>query len=286
MLLWGVVMYESKDLLSIGEMSILSRIPIKILRYFDKTGTVKPAFIDPVTQYRFYSKSQLPFILVVRELRLSGHSLADIRKISRITEVGQYAALLDEKLAQIEKQKKKLQNFQQQYASWKKYIEYLTNTQYRNISVKHIPSRTVLFTRSRSKYEHFALNVRIAEIHHLMHDNNLYNKGPLMAVLHNNDQSLNQEDADIEVCIEVLSPKPFNYPFIKEIPAGLYASVFHQGSFESLITEIYPELQNWIKGHHYQATGPAVQVYLWAAGMGQFPEKLVTEVQIPVKIID
>lgn len=277
-------MYDSKDLLSIGEMAKLCRITVKTLRYFDKTGTVKPAYIDPITQYRYYSKTQLPFILVVREFRLLGHSLADIRKISEFTEVDQYAALLDEKLVQIEKQMKKLQKSQQQYASWKKYIEYLKNIQYGNILVKYISPRTVLFTRYRSKYEHFALNVRIAEINLLMYDNNLYHKGPLMAVLHDGDQILNPVDADIEVGIEVLSPKPFNYPFIKEIPAGLYASVIHQGTFETLITEIYPVLRNWIKEHHYQATGPAIQVYLWAAEMGQLPEKLVTEVQIPVKI--
>lgn len=279
-------MDDSKDLLSIGEMAQLCRIPIKTLRYFDKTGTVKPAYVDPVTQYRYYSKLQLPLILVVRELKLSGHSLADIRKITEITEMDQYAAILDEKLIQIEKQIKKLEKFQQQYASWKRYMEYLKNTPYDNISVKHISSRTVLFTRFRSKYEYFSINVRFAELHLLMHDNNLFNNGPVMAVFHEGDHILNFADTDIEISIEVLSPRPLNYPFIKEFPAGLYASVIHQGRFETLMTEIYPVLRNWISEHDYQATGPAIQVYIWPDRMGQLPEKLVTEVQIPVKICE
>ncbi len=280
-------MYDSKDLLSIGEMAKLCRIPIKTLRYFDKTRTVKPAYIDPVTQYRYYAKTQLPFVLAVRDLRLSGHSLAEIRKISsEITGVNQFAAHVDQKLVQIEKQIKKLQKYQQQYTSWKAYLNCLKNTQYDHISVKHIPPRTVLFTRSRSEYEHFALNVRIAELQFLMHDNNLYNNGPLLAVLHDADQIFNPEGADIEVGMEISSPKTFNYPFVKEIPGGLYASVIHQGSLETLREEIYPVLRAWIKKNNYQATGPAIQVCLWADAMGQVPEKMVAEVQIPVKIYE
>lgn len=278
---------NSKDLLSIGEMSKLCRIPVKTLRYFDKTGTVKPAYIDPITQYRYYSKVQLPYILVVRELRLSGISLAEIRKTSEIIEsndVDQYAALFDKRLARIEEQIRKLQKLQQQFASWKKSFEYRRNIQFENISVKNISPRTVVFTRFRSKYELFALNVRFAEISHLIHDNNLNHKGPQMAVLHDSDQILNPLDTEIEVGIEILPPKSFNYPFIKEIPGGLYASVIHQGSLETVMNKIVPALHSWIKEHHYQVTGLAIQVYLWVDGMGQFPEKLVTEVQIPVKI--
>lgn len=282
----GCIMYDFNDLLSIGEMAKLCRLSIKTLRYFDKTGTVKPAYIDPATQYRYYSKTQLPFILVVRELRLAGYSLADIRKISEITEINQYAAVLDEKLVQIEMQMKKLQKFKQQYTSWKKYLDYLKNTQYDSISVKYLSPRTVLFTRFQSEYEYFALSARIADIHLLMHDNNLYNNGPIMAVFHDNDRNFDPLDADIEIGIEVLSPKPLNYPFIKEIPSGLYASVIHQGRFETLMTEIYPVLHNWIKEHHYQAAGPAIQVYLWPNRFGQHPENLITEVQIPVKTSD
>lgn len=103
-----------------------------------------------------------------------------------------------------------------------------------------------------------------------------------MAVLHDGEQISSDLDADIEAGIEVLPP-PCNYPFVKEIPGGFYASVVHQGSLETVMNETVPALRNWIKEHHYQATGPAIQAYLWVDGMGQLPEKLVTEVQIPVK---
>lgn len=136
---------DSKDLLSIGEMAKLCRIPVKTLRYLDKTGTVKPAYIDPITQYRYYSKLQLPYILVVRELKLSGISLADIRKISEITDMDQYAAVLDKRVAWIAEQIKRLQKLQQQFASWKKSFEYRRNIQFENISVKYIAQNRVIY---------------------------------------------------------------------------------------------------------------------------------------------
>ena len=278
-------MDDSKDLLSIGEMAKLCRIPVKTLRYLDKKGTVKPAYVDPATQYRYYSKIQLPFIMIVKELRALGHSLNDIQKFSQIVDVEEKnIVLVDEKLAKIAKQMEKLEKARQQHLAYKAFFEYLKNIQYDNIAVKYIPSRTVLFTRSRSKYELFAVHVRYTELNHLMHENNLYHKGPLMAVYHDDYLDFNPADADIEVAIEVLPQKPVNYSIIKEIPAGLYASVIHKGRFETLMTEVYPVLYSWIKEHNYQAAGMAIQLYLWYAPMGQIPENLITEVQIPVKI--
>lgn len=45
--------------LSIGELSKLKSVSIKSLRYYDKIGILKPAYINPETGYRYYSQDQL-----------------------------------------------------------------------------------------------------------------------------------------------------------------------------------------------------------------------------------
>ncbi len=44
----------------IGDFSKLSQISIKALRLYDQMGLLKPMQIDPFTNYRYYSASQLP----------------------------------------------------------------------------------------------------------------------------------------------------------------------------------------------------------------------------------
>lgn len=45
--------------LSIGKVSKLKNISIKSLRYYDRIGILKPAFVNSRTNYRYYTKEQL-----------------------------------------------------------------------------------------------------------------------------------------------------------------------------------------------------------------------------------
>ena len=49
-------------MLKIGEFSRLSQVTIKTLHHYDELGLIKPAHIDPSTNYRFYEVGQLPRI--------------------------------------------------------------------------------------------------------------------------------------------------------------------------------------------------------------------------------
>ena len=55
---------------SVGEISKLTNVPIQTLRYYDKMGLLKPAYINEQNNYRYYSVNQfikidlLNFILI------------------------------------------------------------------------------------------------------------------------------------------------------------------------------------------------------------------------------
>lgn len=46
---------EKKNLLSIGELSKITGVHIKALRYYDSLGILTPTYIDPDSGYRYYS---------------------------------------------------------------------------------------------------------------------------------------------------------------------------------------------------------------------------------------
>lgn len=56
----------NKYLLSIGEVSSITGVHISSLRYYDKIGILKPAYVDPITNYRYYSYSQTEMVLAIQ----------------------------------------------------------------------------------------------------------------------------------------------------------------------------------------------------------------------------
>ena len=65
-------------MLKIGEFSRLSQVTIKTLHHYDELGLIKPAHIDPVTSYRFYTVEQLPRLHRIMALKEMGLSLEQI----------------------------------------------------------------------------------------------------------------------------------------------------------------------------------------------------------------
>ena len=62
----------------IGEFSKLTQVSIRMLRYYDEAGLLKPASTDPWTGYRMYSADQIPTLNKIIYLRDSGFQISEI----------------------------------------------------------------------------------------------------------------------------------------------------------------------------------------------------------------
>ena len=47
------------ELFTIGEFSAMTGVGIHSLRYYDEIGALKPEYVDPVSNYRYYGLRQL-----------------------------------------------------------------------------------------------------------------------------------------------------------------------------------------------------------------------------------
>lgn len=68
-------------MLRIGEFSKLAKTTVKTLRYYDKVGLLKPAFVDSTTSYRYYTEEQLEImrrILMYKKAGMQNTDIADI----------------------------------------------------------------------------------------------------------------------------------------------------------------------------------------------------------------
>lgn len=66
---------------SIGEMARDSGLGVSALRFYDRAGVLVPAWVDPVSGYRWYEPQQLEEARLLASLRRAGMPLADIRLV-------------------------------------------------------------------------------------------------------------------------------------------------------------------------------------------------------------
>ncbi|MCL2420372.1 MAG: MerR family DNA-binding transcriptional regulator [Defluviitaleaceae bacterium] len=58
-------MSRKNNLLSIGDMAKLTQASIKSLRYYERIGILKPAYISPDSGYRYYSMDQINLVAII-----------------------------------------------------------------------------------------------------------------------------------------------------------------------------------------------------------------------------
>lgn len=66
---------------SIGELARESGLGVSALRFYDRAGVLVPAWVDPVSGYRWYGAEQLDEARLLARLRRAGMPVADIRLV-------------------------------------------------------------------------------------------------------------------------------------------------------------------------------------------------------------
>ena len=85
----------------IGEFSKLTQVSIRMLRYYDEVGILKPAEVDKWTGHRLYSVEQIPSLNKILYLRDSGLNVSEIALALTLDEQS-LLAQLDKKHIEIE----------------------------------------------------------------------------------------------------------------------------------------------------------------------------------------
>lgn len=89
--------------LSIGKVSKLKNVSIKSLRYYDRIGILKPAFINTETNYRYYTEEQLYLLDAITLCIKLGIPLKDLNNYVENNSINLQKLLYDGKILAEEK---------------------------------------------------------------------------------------------------------------------------------------------------------------------------------------
>lgn len=265
----------------IGEFSKLTQISVRMLRYYDRMGLLKPGRIDPCTGYRMYGVEQIGILNKIIYLRDSGFNVAEIA-----------AALNNKDAATVEQLEKKykeiLENIQAEQEKLRKIeiarAELLQgkNEIHYNISIKNIPSFHVLSLRKVIP-DYYAEGQMWEELSTFAKQHKIEISYNTFSIYH--DEDYREENVDVELCTVVKKAGEctgdFRYRFTDPVP--LMATTMVAGDFSN-IAVAYQAFAEWLQENsQYAMSGPNRQIVHCGPWNEKNPQKYLTELQIPLK---
>lgn len=265
-------------MLKIGDFSRLSRVSIRMLRYYDESGLLKPAKVDDFTGYRYYSEEQLLRIGKINALKDMGFGVNAIAEILKCTNSRDIQHIFQVQKVQLLEEADSINN---RIRFLDTALERLRKDEIMKYDciIKQMPERYVASVRRViPKYEEEGKlwHILFSETAHL----GMIPCGPAMAKLH--DREYKENDVDVEVQIEVKGcyENTEHVRFFTE-PEITVASVTFKGSYEQF-SDVYASLAAWILENGYEFAGAMIDVYHVSPHETQNPDEFVTEICCPV----
>lgn len=273
------------SMFKIGEFSKLTQVSIRMLRYYDEVGLLKPAEVDLFTGYRMYSAEQIPVlqkIILLRDTKFTTVEIKDIISGNKELNIAE------------ELQKKKIQIIKE-IAIEQKRIEKIDNAVrdiekrnlkiHCNINFKKVDEILILSVRDIiPTYFHegilWSKLCDFAKRENILIKQDMYNN---VAMYHDIEHKDENVDVEVGFIVDKLgeSKNGMLYRKVESVEKMAYAMVY--GPYENL-AKAYEMLAYYLESHNEQmAEKPSRQICHIGVGDTKNPEEYLTEIQIPLK---
>jgi DNA-binding transcriptional MerR regulator len=271
----------------IGEFSKLGLVSIKTLRLYDEMDLLKPAHIDPQTNYRYYTPEQLVRLNQIVALKQLGFTLAEVKTmLDDNISTDEMRGMLRLRQSQIEKEIEKELDRLRWVEAKLDFIEQGGRIPEASIVIKAVDEFQALTIREPAPGMGNWVPL-IQETHDVLRGHGIRDISTCLALFHGAE--FNHEMVDWELAFVLDNPDEqtidlgegrFLSP--RHVPAvEMMASLVHQGSYSTL-SQAYSTLGHWIKQNDYEIVGPAREIYLKIGFQRGDRDDNVTEIQFPV----
>ncbi len=263
-------------MLKISEFSKLSHLTVKALRFYEKEGLLKPAYVDEWNGYRFYETSQLEVAAKIKSYRQLDMSIEEIKAVFSGSDV---KGIMQKKLNALAKEKQVIESRLSIIKSILEDKEMKYQVTEKVISEKIVyTAETVLKTYSDSMQwipfvgkECLRLNpdLKCAE--------------PPYEFCEYLDGEYKETDIRIRHNEAVTAfGKENEHIKFKILPETKVLSIYQKGPYDA-IGEAYAFLMKYAEQNGYTAAGLTRKCYIDGIWNKESEEEWLTEIQLPIE---
>lgn len=276
------------DLLSITELARLRKVTSETLRHYDRIGLLKPTWVDPETNYRYYSIRQYERLGTIRELRDLGLSIEEIQDYFDDRN-------LDKSLEILKRQQQRLQEeFHRRLLLSKilsRKLHFIKETAQALPSLNN-PFQCRLAQRHIITFDEPAGGPREHAFAFTKLEQHLTGVAPVLAsdsIGVYGDECLLHPSAGYIPCVPMVfveDPGAIESGQIRKIPSGEYVCMFYRGSGLEEYNPAFEEINTYMKACDLHPCGPIFQVYKIDKTVTDRPDETLLEIQVPVQLND
>ncbi|MBC5997330.1 MerR family transcriptional regulator [Romboutsia ilealis] len=272
---------------TIGEVSKLFNLPIKTLRYYDEKGVLKPAYINPSTNYRYYSREQFISIDIIKYCKLIGMSLEEIKELINsdssieimINNMNKQSELLKRKIKELTDVKTYLDDIKN---SVEEILEYEIN---KVIIRRNKERKNIRFDLEYDKVEELELYLRKVILYLEERYNDVY---PLLGVIAPYNNVKNRGEIKYSCVCDftdrgIKNKESNNLNGVEIItPGGNYITIFFDDNWEN-INKYYYKIMDYIEENNIEVEGDFNEVWTMPRVDSNGKEKTFGYIEILIK---
>jgi len=265
----------------IGEFSKLTQVSVRMLRYYDETGLLKPAKIDEFSGYRLYSTEQIPILNKIIFLRDIGFNVSEIAIAINNWDNTFITNQLENKHLEIENIIKEEHDKLSKIELAMKDIQEEKMSIHYNVTIKSTPSYKVLSLRKVIP-NYYAEGELWKEMSKFVDENNISISNNTFSIYH--DTEYKERDVDVELCalVDKTGENMNGFVYRNTEPIPIMACTMVYGEFKN-IANGFLAFANWLQKHNqYKMTGQSRQIVHRGPWNERNPDKYLTEIQIPL----
>ena len=272
--------------ISITELATLRKVSSETLRYYDRVGLLKPAYIDPQTRYRYYTIRQSEELGVIRELRDLGMSVQEIQNYLEGCNLQKSVKMLAQYYSRLQDDIERNLSLCRNIAHKLAYLGELTAVQETEAPhIRYIPERRLITFGEKAG----GPNKHTYAITKL--EGYLKDIAPVLATdsvgICAGEEILEQSEEYIPgvpiVFVEEEEVKPEADKIMQAAPAGNYLCMEYRGGRLEKYDVCFEKVKEYMKENGLTIDGPIYQVYKIDVTLTQNREETLLEIQVPVK---
>jgi DNA-binding transcriptional MerR regulator len=270
----------TSEWLSIGELSKVTGLSVKTLRFYHEQGILVPNRVDESSGYRYYDAAKIErarIIVWLRELEFSIQDIAEI--LSEIDDESDLVARLEEQKRRIaqrmRREREVLRALDRVIANEREARERISTSRF-EVEEKTLDPILLAGVRMKGKYSNSGKGFG-----QLGRAVGRYICGKTLCLYY--DGEYREDDADFEPCFPISKRVEAEGISLHSLPAGHCLSVLHKGPYSQL-GRSYEKILRIARERAVNILLPTREVFLKCPGMifkGN-PKNYLTEIQLPI----